>query len=879
MSSKYVDTTAIMQVIGCIYNTPQLLDFTDKYTITDEDFPDEFHRIAFGAIYKIYELGAENITLENISDFLSSRPKSAASFKQNKGEEWLLKISDAAIPSAFDYYYNRLKKMTLLRAYDNYGVDVSYIYDPDNILDVKKKQAQEDWLDNATLEDIATKVDNTIEAIRMKFVDDVNSDSYQAGDGVFDLIDRLKQYPEVGVPLYGPLINTVTRGARLKKFYLRSAPTGVGKAIPNDTLIPTPSGWRKVGDIRPGDKLFGQDGKPTEVLKIHPQPEKKNIWKVTFSDGREAKCCGEHLWEYQYEAHRGFAYRVEDIQTIYNRTLTLKNGLKNSDGRGYRFHIKLNESVEYPQRELSLPPYAMGAFLGDGSFRYNDTNKSLQFSSQDEDILALIMLDLDKQDGWKHNWEYRKNSENNYSWTFRKKDNPNHPIWVEEFLKDYPELWNLKSEDKFIPREYLESSYAQRIRLLEGLLDTDGSIDEKGRVGFTTVSPRLRDDVIELCRSLGFIATYLIDQRAEKYTTGECYEVHIQCKKADKPLLFRLARKNDIAVKYSKSTKREEHKDHLAIVNIEKTDELVDMTCFTVDNADHLFLMNDFIVTHNTRAMIADACYIGCNRIYDEIFGWIKNGTAEPVLYISTEQEKEEIQTMMLAFLSNVNEDHILNGKYDGDEEDRVREAARILSDSPLYIVEMPDFSLKDIEDCIKKHIRDFDVKYVFHDYIHTSLKILEEITKRSGGVKLREDNILFMLSIRLKDLCNQYGIFIMSATQLNGDYQEAKTPDQNLLRGAKAIADKIDYGSILLGVKEEDIAALESILSANTFDKPNLKLSVYKNRRGRYKGVILWCKGDLGTCRVKPLFCTTYDYEILTMEDIKIITEDEGAF
>ena len=85
------------------------------------------------------------------------------------------------------------------------------------------------------------------------------------------------------------------------------------------------------------------------------------------------------------------------------------------------------------------------------------------------------------------------------------------------------------------------------------------------------------------------------------------------------------------------------------------------------------------------------------------------------------------------------------------------------------------------------------------HDYIHTSLKILEEISKKSGGVKLREDNILFMLSIRLKDLCNKYGIFIMSATQLNSDYQDSETPDQNLLRGAKSIADKIDYGSILL--------------------------------------------------------------------------------
>lgn len=509
MSSKYVDTTAIMQVIGCVFNTPQLLDYTDKYTITEEDFPDQFHKIAFGAIYKIYELGAEKITLENIADFLSARPKSEAVFKQQKGEEWLLKVADSSMPSAFDYYYSRLKKMSLLRAYDNYGIDVSYIYDPDNILDVKKKQLQEDYLDNATLDEIARKVDDRIDAIRAEYVDDVYGEAHQAGEGVLDLIQRLKQYPEVGVPLYGPLINTVTRGARLKKFYLRSAPTGVGK----------------------------------------------------------------------------------------------------------------------------------------------------------------------------------------------------------------------------------------------------------------------------------------------------------------------------------------------------------------------------------TRTMIADACYIACNKIYDDVFGWIKNGVSEPTLYITTEQELEEVQTMMLAFLSAVNEEHILNGKYVGDEEARVIEAAKILSESPLYVEVLPDFSLQDIEDKIKKNIRDHDVKYVFHDYIHTSLKILEEITRRSGGVRLREDNVLFMLSIRLKDLCNKYGIFIMSATQLNGSYTDAEIPDQNLLRGAKAIADKIDYGSILLPVKEDDIESLARILSTNTFDRPNIKLSIYKNRRGSYKGLYLWCKGDLGCCRVKPMFATTYDYEILSIDDIKIITEDPGAF
>ena len=509
MASKYVDVTAIMQVVGNVFNNPQILDFTDKYTITEDDFPDEFHRVAFGAIYKIHELGADRISLENIADFLSSRPKSAATFKQNKGEEWLLKVAETCLPEAFDYYYSRLKKFSLLRAYDNYGVDVSDIYDADNILDTRKKQLQEDLLDNSTLEQIADKVENKIEGIRLKYVDDAFGQAIQAGDDIEGLIDRLKEHPEVGTPLYGPLVNTVTRGARLKKFYLRSAATGVGKS----------------------------------------------------------------------------------------------------------------------------------------------------------------------------------------------------------------------------------------------------------------------------------------------------------------------------------------------------------------------------------RSMIADACYIACNKIYDERFGWIHNGTSEPTLYIATEQEKEEIQTMMLAFLSEVNEEHILNGQYVGDEEDRVREAARILKESPLYIEELPDFSLKDVEDKIKKNIRDHEVKYVFHDYIHTSLKILEEITRRSGGVKLREDNILFMLSTRLKDICNQYGVFIMSATQLNGDYQQAETPDQNLLRGAKAIADKIDYGAILLNAKDEDLVKLDKILSTNVFDRPSIKMSVYKNRRGRYKGIYLWCKADLGCCRIKPMFATTYDYEIIPIDDMKIVLEEESAF
>ena len=134
------------------------------------------------------------------------------------------------------------------------------------------------------------------------------------------------------------------------------------------------------------------------------------------------------------------------------------------------------------------------------------------------------------------------------------------------------------------------------------------------------------------------------------------------------------------------------------------------------------------------------------------------------------------------------------------------------------------------------------------------------------------------MLSIRLKDICNRYGIFIESATQLNADYQESETPDQNLLRGAKAIADKIDYGSILLPVSQRDLDSLENLLKQNIFEKPALKLSVYKNRRGQYKGIYLWCKADLGTCRVEPMFATDWRYQLIEMDDFEIKVEP-GAF
>ena len=863
----YVDIPAIIQVIGGIFLNNALLD-NINYNFNEDDFTEEFHKILFGSLYNLHVLGDNKITIQSIGDYLAQRPKSLAVYKANKGDEYLQKISEHTQLASFDYYYNRMKKMTLLRMYAKIGMNLSWLYDTDNIFDLKKKQAQEDWLDNTPLEEIAEIIDNKIIDIRLKYVDNATQESINAGEGALELLDKLKETPEVGVPLYGHLINTITSGARLKKLYLRSAATGIGKALPNSTVIPTPNGQKQVGEIKPGDLLFDAFGKPTLVKAIYPQGEKE-VWEITFKDGRKAKCCEEHLWSYCTEGQR----KEQKInRKFYTKTLKEINEMPlYQPGHGYKILVPMQKAVEYPAKQYYLKPYTFGLLLGDGSFRYNNTNKGLCFSSENDELPTAIAQEM--------NWHYKKCSDYNYNWMFENPNNNTHTnIWVEEALRDFPALWQAKSETKFIPREYLEGSIEQRFDLLNGLLDTDGSVDkEKGRISYYTVSPQLRDNVIELSLSLGFKATWLEDNHNKDNLP--LYKIEIAGSPENKIKLFKLKRKHELILQWYNNGRRKEENLFNPIVKIEKLNYKEEMTCFYVDNNEHLFLMNDYIVTHNTRAMIADACYIACDEIYDrEEQKWVKNGTKEPTLFISTEQETDEIQTMMIAFLFFLQEDHILNNAYEDGEWERVVYAANLLKNSPIYIQLMPDFSLKDIENNIKVGVYNHDVRYVFLDYLHSSMKILSEITAKTGIKGLREDNILFMISIRLKDLCNQYSIFIMSATQLNGDYRTAAVYDQNLLRGAKSIADKIDMGALMLETVPEDIESLKPILSQGQFETPEIKMSIYKNRRNKYKGILLWCKADRGTCKIIPMFATNYNYEMIPIDDVRITVEEEKS-
>lgn len=267
--------------------------------------------------------------------------------------------------------------------------------------------------------------------------------------------------------------------------------------------------------------------------------------------------------------------------------------------------------------------------------------------------------------------------------------------------------------------------------------------------------------------------------------------------------------------------------------------------------------------------MMADACYFACREYYDGN-DWINLGDNVETVFISVELDIEELQTMALAFIGGIQEDKILTPELlTFDETERLKKAINILESSKLYIEYLPDYSMKDIENCIKRNIRVHHVQCVIMDYITSSMSMIQEVSRAANGTKIREDQILFLLSSKLKDIAGQYNVFILSATQINGLARDAKILDQNMLAGAKAIANRIDYGEIMMDCTPEDIDTIDPIVAKVGCSVPNVKKSIYKNRRGKVNRVICWMKANKGQCKYETLFVTDYAFNHIDAKDI----------
>lgn len=272
--------------------------------------------------------------------------------------------------------------------------------------------------------------------------------------------------------------------------------------------------------------------------------------------------------------------------------------------------------------------------------------------------------------------------------------------------------------------------------------------------------------------------------------------------------------------------------------------------------------------TGKTRNFLMDACNFAVPYTYDlEQKKFIYTGHNVPTLFVGTEGSLEEFQTIVLATISGVNESHILKGKYESGELERVEQAAQYIEESPLYLVYCDDYSISDIENIAKRYVLTRNIEIFIFDYLQTSLRLMTEVSGKSA-VKMQEYQILIVFATRMKALAERLNICIISGTQLSAEATDARYKNHLVLQGSKAIAQKVDIGLIISKPNNVEKKKLEAITKHQiACPEINLLQWCYKVRRGELSSIIICSHIDLGTMRIKDCFVTDFDFNLIDID------------
>lgn len=360
---------------------------------------------------------------------------------------------------------------------------------------------------------------------------------------------------------------------------------GSGKEQPCDIIIPTPSGFKKFGDLNIGDNIFGINGKSQTVTNIFPQGI-KDVYKVFFRNGATVECGLEHLWTVR--KNRG-ALKTLSLHDI------IKDGLYRLDGRGFKafkYSVEYNKPVEYPEKKYFIHPYILGILIGDGTL----TTNKIGFSCPDNEIEIINRI----KENLNKDYHLFNNFNPNYHYKIKKcpqyyisLNNRHEKNLYKKYIIDLK--LNVKSQNKFIPENYLLGSIEQRKELLAGLLDSDGCCRKRNKhcsISYGTVSEQLAKDIQQLVFSLGGSATIASYKRKNK---NREYTVSIE-------LLFNpfyLSRKRNNYIPYLVNN---------TIIDIKKI-RRAECMCIKVSNTDELYLTENYIPTHNT-SMLSLVCKV-----------------------------------------------------------------------------------------------------------------------------------------------------------------------------------------------------------------------------------------------------------------------------
>jgi deoxycytidine triphosphate deaminase len=345
-----------------------------------------------------------------------------------------------------------------------------------------------------------------------------------------------------------------------------------GKALALDTEVPTPNGWRSMGDLEPGDEVFDAGGRPTRILAATHPMIGRPCREVRFSDGTTVVADAAHLWETRTREERR-RHSAGKVRTTDEIARTLRYGVAE-----YNHHVEPCAPVEYPERDLPIDPYVLGAWIGDG------TSTAAVITTADQEIVQEFALAgyAPRRTSAPYGWWVGGTGRSRNEQTGRFASNDS----LSSKLRDHHLLGA-----KRIPRAYLEASVAQRQSLLEGLMDTDGYVDVYGRCDVTTVDRNLAHQYHELIASLGF-KPVIATKTATLYgkVCGLRHEVTFT---PDRPV-FRLPRK---LVRQKTAGRFKRSRGITAVTPVRS----VPVKCIEVESPRGLFLVTrSHIPTHNS---------------------------------------------------------------------------------------------------------------------------------------------------------------------------------------------------------------------------------------------------------------------------------------
>lgn len=555
-------------------------------------------------------------------------------------------------------------------------------------------------------------------------------------------------------------LDELTSGLQNGEMIIVAARPSMGKAQPLSARVLTRAGWKPMGDLKVGDALASVDGAPSQVVGVYPQGERQ-VYRMTFSDGRSTECCAEHLWAVHYRTWPAA------------RVVTTEKLMSMLQSKRYRNRLWVETfSGDFGSDEgLPVDPWLLGVLLGDGSIG----GASARFSTADEELKEKVPAtagegfepthvggydDRIKQRGGAHR-EGVQGVELN-------------PI---KTALESLGLWGCDSFRKFIPEAYKLGSKASRLRLLEGLIDTDGWVEKWGSLRLATSSRRLADDVVELVRSLGGTGSWTKKETSYTYKgrklAGEpAYVCNLQPREPE--LLTLVNHKRERLARGRRRMRR------LNISSIEPT-RVTQTQCIAVSHASHLYVTDDFIVTHNTAFAVNIAEHIACEL-------------KQPIAVFSLEMSKQQLAQRILCSRSRVDSHRLRTNMLRDDDWVDLQRACGELSDAPMYIDDTPGLNLLALRAKARRLAARHHIRCIVVDYLQLM----------SGPKSDSREQEVSAISRGIKALARELSVPVICLSQLNRgpESRDGHRPRMSDLRESGSIEQDAD---VVLMLHRED--------------------------------------------------------------------------